>query len=340
MQATISTIQPISQLPSMTQQSNESKSVPVIQSQIESPVIKDINSITEISPAIAATDDELACFHATRYILQSHKSRLSSDDIAYAANYISSFYSHSMDIVQKDPDTENILSEEQLIMFLVYADQKGISKFALIFNEELDTAILKKDTISLKAILLGPKEMFVELYDNTFLRNEDRDFLIRLVSREIFALKLTFELLKRKVINLDTIDDTCMAETLTVHAEKLSQEKDKVQVTVIATKCYDEVCIQDAKILEDDMARATMSKYEKPAESVYTVDKSATSTTPKVYCFNTIELIDAITELNPINPKTKEPFSDYTLSLLHQRFHKEMAMYRRYKQIKSSKGEL
>jgi hypothetical protein len=319
MKASISTIQPISQLPLTFPDENSQSSIEMVPSM-------------EISPALATTDDELACVHITRYILNSHK-QLTTDDIGFAINYISSFYSYSLDILKDNPDADNILTEDQLIMFLVYADQRGICKFALIFNETLDLSIKNKNTTELKNLLLGPKDMFIELYDNTFLRNEDREFTIRLISREMFALKLAIGLIKKKV--LETFDDKCASESMTVIADK---EGPAIQITSLATRCYDEVCIQDAKILEDDMARAAMSKYEKPAETVYTVDKSSSTSIPRAYCFETIELIAAVVQETPINPKTKEQFSEYSLKLIQQRFHKEIAMYRRYKQIKSAKA--
>ena len=288
---------------------------------------------SDISPAIAISDGELAYFHAARYILRSH-SRLNDDDIQYASNYISSFYSHSHNIIYETPNADNVLTDPQLIMFLVYADQTGICKFALTFNEELDSAIKTKDNTAFKRILLGPKEMFIELYDNTFLSTEDRDFITRLIARESFAIMLALELLKKKILNLDSIDDTCTSSTFTFQSEK---EGTNVRLVALATKCYDEVCIQDAKILADDEARATMSRYEKIPDSVFTIDKPSSSDTPQVYCFHTLDLISAVTENVPINPKSGEPFSSYSLQLITQRFRKEIDMYRRYRQIKSGK---
>ena len=264
-------------------------------------------NIDYISPAIAITDNELACIHLVNKVLQSHKN-LTSDDIQYASNYISSFYSYS----SNNPNSSfPLLDDTQLIMFLVYSDQNGICKYALIFNEELDIAIKSRDNISLKRILLGPKEMFIELYDNPYLSIEERDFIIRLIARESFAIMLSMELLKKNPLDINSDD--------------------------ISSICYDQVCIQDAKILDDDYVRATMSKYEKPSSSVFTIDKSPHSDTPNVYCFDTLDLISSVTEPSPINPKTNQPFSSYSLNIINQRFHKEIAMYRRYRQLKFNK---
>jgi len=314
--STISTIQPV-----------------VISSNSKFSVQENTNG--DISPAIAISDSELAYYHAIRHVLRSHKN-LDDDDIKYASNYISSFYYHSLKNQDKYSrqhyfNSHNILTDNQLIMFLVYADRNGICKFALTFNDELDFAIKNKDTVAFKRILLGPKEMFVELYDNTFLSTEDRDFIIRLIARESFALIFVLELLKNKNLNLDVLDDHCISETFTFHSEK---EEKNIHLVTLATKCYDEVCFQDAKILEDDHVRATMSKYEKPSSSVFTVDKPPSTNTPQVFCFNTLDLISAVTDNIPINPKTGEPFSPYSLQIINKRFHKEIAMFRRYRQIK------
>jgi hypothetical protein len=285
-------------------------------------------------PAIAFTDAELSVFYAVFHVLRSHKN-LTESDVEYAANYISSFYAYSQDRLQIDPKIppieSPILSDDQLIMFLVYADRSGICKFALIFNDELDLAIRTRNDILLKSIVTGPREMFIELYDNAFLNQEDREFVIRLVSREIFAMNLTFELLKRKIINLEQIDLQCLSETMSSHIE---QDRQGIHMSTLTTKCYDEVCIQDARILEDDLVRASMSRYEKTPSSVYTVDKPINSSTPQVFCFETLELIAAMTEEIPINPRTRQPFSQYSVQIIYQRFRKEIEMYRRYKQIK------
>lgn len=301
--------------------------------------------LIEISPAIAINDNELACYHLVQHSLETHKS-LSSDDIQYAVNYICSFFSYSHDILKQNPIIShqipfvkntipnNLLTLDQLLMFLVYADQTGTSRFALIFNEDLVSIIKNRNNNLLRQILLGPKEMFIEIYDNPFLSVENTDFLIRLVSREIFAMKLAFEFLKKKLINLDHIDNKCNTASLLLESIK---DESTTHIVSLTSKCYDEVCIQDAKILDDTISRANMSKHEKTPKTVFTIDKPSSSNTPHIYCFNTIELISAVTNDPPINPKTNEPFTSFALDLINQRFHKEISMYQRYKQIKQIK---
>lgn len=289
-----------------------------------------LQNVGNISQAVAVEDSELAAFHAVRFILRKHK-LLNEEDIRYAANFISSYYAHTNTPSPQVQSPSEILTEDQLSLFLVYADQTGISKFALIFNEELDTAIKTRNGAGLKSLLLGGEEMFVELYDNPFLSAEDRDFISRLIARELFATKLALSMLRRKLLNFEAIDDTCASETFSLQAQNVNRQ---VRVTALAAKCYDQVCIQDARILEDDQARANMSKYEKPPESVYTVDRPDDEESPQVYCFDTLELIDAVTDEEPINPRTGRPFSIYSLQMINSRFNKEINMYRRYRQLK------
>ena len=323
MAATVSTIRPIFQLP------RPGQAISSMESGIGRQMGLTIVPATEISPAVAMTDDELACFHAAKFVLRSH-TQLTDLDRQYAANYISSFYSYSKE--QLELNLTKYLNDENLVRFLVYANRRDIGKFALTFNEQLDTAIKNRDDISLRALLLGPKEMFIEVYNNPYLSNEDREFLIRLISREEYAITLTLGQLRKKLLDLEMVDDQCTTEDVLIHAQGDSRV---IQLTTLTTKCYGEVCIQDARILSDDSARATMSLYERPSAMVYTVDKPASSVNPRTYCFNTLDLIAAVTENTPINPQSREQFSTAALNMIRQRFRKEIAMYQRYREGKT-----
>lgn len=279
--------------------------------------------------ATTLSPSELACFHLVRHVLRTHP-ELTDTQITWGANYICSFYAYSQEALVLAPGPGARLTSEQLIQFLVYADQTGISRFALILNLALDQFLQNQNQTELNQLLLGPKEMFIELYNNPFLEEADQDYLIRLLSRETFTMTLLFERVKNGIINLEAIDDRCLIQE---YEASLVPTETGIQVTTLATRCYDEVCLKDAQILSDDPARAIMSQHEKVPESVYTVDKSPNQATPQVFCFKTMELIAAVTNPVLINPKTGAPFSDYALQLINQRFRKEIAMYQRYKQI-------
>lgn len=244
-----------------------------------------------------------------RHVLSTHKT-LSKDDINYVIDLIKNQHNTQIEQLICDSKTKSCSSTGGLIQFLVYADQSGICKFALSFNEVLDWAIKNKQDNKILELLNGPPELFIELYDNEFLLEDDKEFILRLISRELYSIMMTIEL-----GNINPQKYIC-------HEEDLK---------ILSAKCYDEVCIQDAKILADDESRAIMSQYEKPPIDVYTIDKSSSDIIPAVYCFNTLSLIYAATSKPPINPKTNEVFSPYALKLIHDRFRKEIALFRAYR---------
>lgn len=278
---------------------------------------------SHINPAISIP--VLALFHLTKHILHSHP-RLDESDVFFASNYIASFYSHSL-----DKKISISLSHDQLVMFLVYADQNSLCRFALLFNETLDSSIKSRDTFSLKRLILGPKEMFVELYDNPLLSSSDRSLLIRTISRYSFALSLTLQSLENNISNFNFIDDSSTSESFSSH---LRHNVKSLDLFSIHSKCFDQVCIHDSKILDDDTSRAIMSIYESPSSSIFTVDKPSLS--PQVFCFDLLDLVSSFVHPVPINSKTNKPFSPYTVDIISHRFHKEINMYRRYHQLKNS----
>lgn len=269
--------------------------------------------------ALALTDDELTYFHATRYVLRTHKN-LSPDDIRFVSNYVASF---------RASGSNDDFNDDQFAMFLAYADVTGIGKFALIFNEELDSAIKSQDSNALHDMLLGPKEMFVEVYDNPFLTDDDRESSLLMLSRSIYANKLMLDELRKLITSLENIDDSCSTDSALTAETSTSSG---VSTVTIAARCYQAVCIQESKILSEDAVRAQINMNDKPPQQVYAVDKSASKLTPQVYCFDTLELLKAVSQDNAINPKTNEPFSPEALNLIKQKFHRELAMYRRYQQ--------
>jgi hypothetical protein len=275
-----------------------------------------------MSFAKALSNDEIACFHILKYSLSTHKN-LSEKEIIRTSNYICSFIFDKKQTLK----VENLSKFDSLTQFVTYSDQTGICKFALSFNKKLHEAIKSKDFSLLKKLFLGPKEMFVELYDNRYLSPSDKDFLIRLVSREMVSYESLFDKLKLKIINIEDIKHKCSASSYF----ELSHTKNKNTMFSLTSNCYNEVCIQDSRNLNEDDVLSIMSKYEKPPSSFYTIDKSSKSQTPQMYCFDTLELIASL----PINPKTGEKFSKYSLNIINQRFSKEIKMYKRYFELSS-----
>jgi hypothetical protein len=245
--------------------------------------------------------------------LRTH-SDLSSEDIQYASNVISSLFS----------ENDEKFSINQLLLILVYMDQTGICKFALTFNQELDKVIKNKDQQSLLMLLMGPKELFIELYNNPYLLDTDKENIIQLLETAKTALYLLFTLIQRKIINMEMVPDPiCTDET------QITFEENE-EWTELTTKCYDEVCLQESSALN-----GLLSKYNQPPSYVFTIDKSASAQLPQIYCFNLLELIDAVTKTPAYNPKTGRTFSDLTLKIIEQRFRKEIALYKRFLELQN-----
>lgn len=249
------------------------------------------------------THEEVSCFYMINHALKSHR-KLSSEDVKFASNYICSMYVH----YSQQPNSEPF-DEFKLLMFLAYTNQKGVCKFALLYNTDLDRVIMSRDKKSLKKLLTGmSEELFVELYNNPFLSQEDKEAIERSVVKEYYAVKLALESLREKLLNFEDLD----------------------QLTL---KCYGNVCVQDSKLLNHDKADAIFSKHECSPEKVYTVDKAG-ERDPAIYCFDALNLLEAVTNKIPINPITNHKFSAYTLELINRRFRKEILLYKRYRQLR------
>lgn len=268
--------------------------------------------------AEAFTDAEQACFSVSKFVLETHPA-LSEGDILYAANFICSTYNH-----YAEPSSRtNPFSKDQLIRILVYANTHTICKFAVLFNSELDEAIKSRNALNLTHILLGPKEMFVELYDNPYLSSEQHNFIMRMLAREVAAFTQVYDHVQQHVLDLDSIHTRC-------NTQSISYNTSQNTITALATKCYEDVCLIDSNILREDAARAIMAQNETPPENIYTVDKLPSQNVPSVYCFNTLDLMEAMMHEPPLNPKTQQPLSPQALTMIRNRFAKELALYRRF----------
>lgn len=265
------------------------------------------------------TDEEVSCFHIINHVMKSHK-QLSQDDIRFASNYICSLYYYS------NKFNPNPFDEEKLLLFLTYTYQRGMCKFALSYNTNLDNIITTRDKARLKKLLLGLSEnVFVELYDNPFLSEENKQSIERLVAKEFYTNKLILNSIREKLINAELIDDSCSSLSVT------AKQNESGHLVGLAKQCYENVCIQDSKISGCSEVDSILSKHNCSPNEVYTVDGIG-SGEPMIYCFDTLKLLDIITDKTPINPMTKRSFSSYALKLINRRFHKEISMYRRYKQ--------
>lgn len=266
--------------------------------------------------------DELACYYITKYVLKTHK-ELNDEDVNFGVNFITSFYKYSLETLKKQK-IQGLLNDDQLVMFLTYANQNGITRFSLTFNEELESALKSRDTIILKKIILGPKEMFVELYDNKYLSDSDRISILRLLSREIIAMNDLFRKLKEETFN---IQDVCSSKNFYI---SINKNQSGIDIATLSSECYINSCIQDLKLTSDDEIYNLMRVFEKPSKNVFIIEKELDRY--EKYCLDTLEIIKIVDSENPINPLTNKPLSENIIKLIKQKFHKEIALYKRYKE--------
>ena len=242
---------------------------------------------------LAVYPEEVACYKLTRYVFDGHQ-RLTSSHKQFIANYVTSYLAYSRKC------RDSTFDRKQLALFLTYSYQQGLGRLALTFNDELDLAIGHYDTITLHRLLTGPKEMFVEVYDNSHLNSLDREYCLRSLGYEIHVF--------HSVLN-SNIDDN--VEQL-LHA------------------CHDDVCSYDSALLQRDPIRTIMARNEVLPQNIHIVDETEQGQFAP-YEFELIELLDSVTADPPINPQTQRRFSSYSLNLIQHRLHREIALYSRYR---------
>ncbi len=256
--------------------------------------------------------DDSTCYYITKYVLSSHD--IDQHHINWAINYVCSLYSsHGHHIKQ------------QLINFLVYANQRGVCKFARIFNNALDNAIISKRGVG-ALFLLPNKEMMPEVYDNTLLTTSEKHALIRMISREKYAMSNMYDHIYQHITNYglypygshQIYNDVCGDNNL----------------EAVNKKCYNDVCIQDTDHISNDRVRNILSAHQTPPSKIYTIDHSLSdgNESPQIYCFDILDLMEVVVDhQHPINPITKRPFSKFALNNIYKKYNKEISMYKRYK---------
>lgn len=251
----------------------------------------------EQSTACAFEDTELACFYTVQYVLGTHD-KLNKNDILFGSNYIASLYYYNKNF-------------DALIQFLTYANKNTVCEFALLYNMQLDQAIKKQNTTLLKSLFLSSRDSFVEIFDNPHLSQTDLSYLLHLLQLCLQASVLFFETMKQHIIYYT--DPTC-----------------RCNINQLNMLCKQNSCFQQPQQIE-----AIFTFYESLPDNIFMIDKPPGASTFYVYTFNPRQLLDilAIPSPAPINPKTNARFHPYALKLIYQRWPKELAMYRRYKEL-------
>lgn len=247
----------------------------------------------------------LICNKLVDQALRGHEV-LSEEDIAFGANYVCSL---------------GLNPEKLALVLLMMSKHTNTGRFALSFNHELDNALKIRDVAILRRILSG-ENYLVEIYDNPDLTETEKATIERMLAREYQAIRETLNqgepLLARGQLDPRDLLDPCP------EVEGIMAQVNDHRVSLY-TRCYDQVCL-----------RETLPGGSQIPSVIYTVDQPLGSAVPHTFCFETMELVAALVQEVPVNPVTRQPFSELALSLLLPRFAKEIKLYRRYlKQLHS-----
>lgn len=249
------------------------------------------------------TPDEYSCFLLVKFSLSTHH-HLSNDDIIYASNFITSLYSSPLFTFTPD----------LLFIFLTLSNQSSIGRFALTFNSQLRHLIHSRNDLLLATFLQSLSfNSFVELFDNPFLYLSDKELLIDLLDLDHQSIISVYQTIRNQYESQHgngVDDDEFKAETFNV--------------------CYNNICIN--KTISSGLSGIDGILYQanKCSQYVYIVDKSLSSSTPEIFCFDILDLCLIMTQENPINPHTNDPFSNYSIHTVKNRFRKEIALCLRF----------
>jgi len=223
-------------------------------------------------------------------ILLSSDSELPAENIEWAITVWLKIY----DELSNSPET--------LYKGLVLANRKClVGKFAIIFNHYLYSAINKKNTSSLRSLLMTSS--FPELEDNKLLSVSDKDVVSKSLKEEMMALNLMMEKAVR--------DDS---------------------VTTLINSDLHHICKNDVCTINNGNSRFSYG----PVKNFKYVSENVDGNV-QVYPFKLIELISILSNPNIINPFTNKPFSDSIGENLKVQYHIEISLYCKSQEILNKK---
>lgn len=207
------------------------------------------------------------------------------EKVIYSVNYLTNLYNH---IKTNNIVTNKLNCNRQLALFITLSDEVSIGKYAFCFNQELRNAINNKNITLLTNLFLGPKEMFIEIYNNEYLLYSDKRILITNLAK-------------------------CMTKNimcvLNCGYDRENREK--------YCSC------NDSDIL-DKYEGVNLEKY------IYVPDITENNLV-YINIFDTVSLVESLSNNCSINPKTKKPFTKSVSDCLTTKLRKEISMYKKYK---------
>lgn len=267
----------------------------------------DVSSGTRLVEGVAAVPkDKLVQNIILNSVLKTHEN-LSVEDRSFVVPYIVSLN----------------LSKQELSKFILQTYQlSNTGRFSLTYNLDLNKSIKTRDKnrVSTLIRIADTEQAWPELYNNPYLCQSEIETIKNMSNREYYAILNAIQMTNCSP-NLDNIIpcQSVDSDTLTVG--------DNIYYNSLYSKCYDNICIYEG---EQKGKVVSLSNSDVPK-----VAYVATNNNGKIdkQCFPIMELIGQLAIGNYVNPKTNTPFSERTLSQILDKYHKEIAMYRRYLEI-------
>lgn len=259
-------------------------------------------STAKTSGIMTVSKAYMNCIRMVKESLMTHKN-LDEEDVRFASRIICG----------------SKLTDEQLAAFLLHTSKEtNVGRFALTFNYQLDMSIKERNADMVYGLAIAPVEkVFIELYHNEELTPVERQTVTKMYNREYTAIINTVYYVNQNHQSLEG------EGILPCETTKISSSNGR---TTLYDRCYRGVCIFEAK--KDGREIMPGAGSSKIPDKVYVPEKTAGQEVHRVHCFDVLQLVSSAAQDIPINPITGEPFSPDALSLIFDKYGKEIKLYR------------
>lgn len=260
---------------------------------------------------IAIPRDKLVQNYVLNSVFKTHKN-LTLEDRSFAIEHILSLN----------------LTNQELAKFILQTYQlSNTGRFSLTYNLDLDTHIQVRDSDRITTLVLvaDTEKAWPELYNNSYLTPTEVETIKVMSNREYFALLNAVQMAGCAKDFEDIIP--CRSDK----TERLSVTKDSIYYNSVYSKCYDNVCLYEAEQKGKIVSINKVNNSEIP-KVAYVADTTKNGTGK--YCFPMMELVGQLAAGNYVNLETGNRFSERTLSQILTKYHKEIAMYKKYLEIR------
>ena len=268
-------------------------------------------------PNIGATiisTKHIFCQHIFYECFSTHKD-LFSEDIKYASTI----------------GCNVELSDKNLSIVLLHiCKTTNTGRFSLIYNFNLDKAIINRDSQRIFELIKLPseniKKTWPEVYDNESLLSIEKDTIINIYNKELNAVINVVS--RGKAISPPyNIKFMTSCESLTESNGEIMKKYEND--TTLYGICYRGVCIQEST---DNSVQFNTDEPEKLIETLMVPEKSESMeiNIHIVRCYDFLHLIHGLSMNPPVDPITTNSFSQITEKMLLTRYEKEIKMYKKF----------